>query len=183
MAKSLQEQLLKAGLVSTHKAKQIQHEKHKQTKQPQQAKSTAEEAKLRAQQAQAEKAERDRENNRLRQLEAERKAVAAQIKQLVEQNRVATGNDGDVAYQFVDAGKVKRIYINENQRSQLASGHLAIVKCETRYELVPVSIVEKIRERDAAAVLVLNTPDQAQADNKPQDDPYANYQIPDDLMW
>lgn len=183
MAKSLQEQLLKAGLVNAHKAKQIQHEKNKQSKQPQQANSTAEEAKRRAQQAQAEKAERDRENNRLRQLETERKAAAAQIKQIVEQNRIAVGKDGDVAYQFVDAGKVKRIYIDENQRSQLVRGQLAIVKCERRYELVALSIAEKIRERDAAAVLVLNAPDQTQADSKQQDDPYADYQIPDDLMW
>lgn len=177
MAKSLQEQLLKAGLVNAHKAKQINHEKHKQAKQPQ---SAADEAKLRAQQAQAEKAERDRENNRQRQLDVERKAAAAQIKQLIEQHRVASG-DGDIVYQFADAGKVKKIYIDETQRSQLARGLLAIVKCETHYELVPVAVAEKIRERDAAAVLVLNSaPTQA---IEKQDDPYADYQIPDDMMW
>ncbi|MGR8933151.1 MAG: DUF2058 domain-containing protein [Gammaproteobacteria bacterium] len=180
MAKSLQEQLLKAGLVNAHKAKQIKHEKHKQTKQPQPAQNGAAEAKLRAQQAQAEKAERDRENNRQRQLDTERKAVAAQIKQLIEQHRVASGN-GDVLYQFVEGGKVKRIYIDETQRDQLACGLLAIVKCEFRYELVPAAAAEKIRERDAAAVLVLNSKKTQAAENK--DDPYADYQVPDDLIW
>lgn len=180
MAKSLQEQLLKAGLVNAHKAKQIKHEKHKQSKQPQQAQNAAAEAKQRAQQAQAEKAERDRENNLLRQQETERKAIAAQIKQLIEQHRVASGS-GDIAYQFADAGKVKKIYIDETQRSQLARGLLAIVKCEARYELVPAAAAEKVRERDATVVLVLNCAT-VQAAEK-QDDPYADYQIPDDLMW
>jgi uncharacterized protein YaiL (DUF2058 family) len=177
MAKSLQEQLLKAGLVNAHKAKQIKHEKHKQGKQPQ---ADTDEAKLRAQQAQAEKAERDRENNRRRQQDAERKAAAAQIKQLIEQHRVESGN-GDVAYQFIDQNKVKKLYITETQRSQLARGLLAVAKCETRYELVPAAVGEKIRERDAAAVLVLNT---AQLQSGSDDnDPYADYQIPDDLTW
>jgi uncharacterized protein YaiL (DUF2058 family) len=177
MAKSLQEQLLKAGLVNAHKAKQIKHEKHKHAKQPQ---TDADEAKLRTQQAQAEKAARDRENNRQQQQEAERKALAAQIKQLIEQHRVESGS-GDIAYQFADANKIKKLYITESQRSQLARGVLAVVKCETRYELVPAEIGEKIRQRDTAAVLVLNPP-QMLPDGK-EGDPYADYQVPDDLIW
>jgi uncharacterized protein YaiL (DUF2058 family) len=179
MAKSLQEQLLKAGLVSTHKAKQIQHEKNKQAKQPQAAKNT-DDAKLRTQQAQVEKTERDRELSRQRQEEAERKAVAAQIKQLIEQNRVAAG-DGDIGYQFADGNKVKTIYLTEAQRSHMLRGLLAIVKNEGHYDLVPAETAEKIRTRDASAVLVLNIADTQTAQNK--DDPYADYQIPDDLIW
>jgi uncharacterized protein YaiL (DUF2058 family) len=177
MAKSLQEQLLKAGLVNAHKAKQIKHEKHKQAKQPQ---TDAEEVKLRAQQTQAEKTERDREINRQQQQDAERKAIAAQIKQLIEQHRLESGN-GEIAYQFADDHKVKKLYINETQRSQLARGLLAVVKCETRHDLVPAAVAEKIRERDASAVMVLNTQQAQPAGN--EDDPYADFQIPDDLIW
>ena len=52
------------------------------------------------------------------------------------------------------------------------------------YELVPAPVAAKIAMRDAALVVVLN---QAQAKTNDQtadeEDPYANYQIPDDLMW
>ncbi|MEP5013831.1 MAG: DUF2058 family protein, partial [Marinomonas sp.] len=69
---SLQEQLLKAGMVDKKKAKQITQEKRKQAKQ---AKGTGkviiDEGKEAAKRALAEKAERDREMNRLRQAEAD----------------------------------------------------------------------------------------------------------------
>jgi uncharacterized protein YaiL (DUF2058 family) len=42
-------------------------------------------------------------------------------------------------------------------------------------------VAEKIRQRDVAAVVLLNTR-AAEAAADP-DDPYAAYQIPDDLMW
>lgn len=41
----------------------------------------------------------------------------------------------------------------------------------------------KIASRDASLVLVLNTKQEATATEAAEEDPYANYQIPDDLMW
>ena len=47
------------------------------------------------------------------------------------------------------------------------------------FELVPKVVATKITERDAARVVV-----NEQADSNPkEDDPYADYEIPDDLMW
>jgi len=45
-------------------------------------------------------------------------------------------------------------------------------------ELVPRVIADKIAERDAS--LVVQVKKAAEVD---PDDPYAAYQIPDDLMW
>jgi uncharacterized protein YaiL (DUF2058 family) len=65
-------------------------------------------------------------------------------------------------------------------RAQIADGRLAIVKAGQRYEAVSAEIAEKIKERSPAAVMVLNAPKQEAAESI---DPYAAYQIPDDLMW
>jgi uncharacterized protein YaiL (DUF2058 family) len=157
---SLQDQLLKAGLIDKKKAHKINKTKNKQVKQKQKNKiETTDETKLAAQQAQAEKVERDRQLNLQRKKEAERKAVAAQIRQLVEMNR--------------------RMPVTETQLKQLGNGRLCIIKLDECYELIPTLVAEKIRMRDESTQIFSNqtteTPD--------EDDPYADFQVPDDLMW
>ena len=43
-------------------------------------------------------------------------------------------------------------------------------------------IAEKVRERDAASVVDLNA--QVKGDSQPdEDDPYKDFEVPDDLVW
>jgi hypothetical protein len=65
-------------------------------------------------------------------------------------------------------------------QQQLIRGQLTIVKSAGEYELVPRIIADKIALRDPGCVLVANAI--AATDTK-DDDPYADYVIPDDLMW
>jgi uncharacterized protein YaiL (DUF2058 family) len=181
MAKlSLQEQLLKSGLVSAAKAKSVKAEKRKQTQQ--QRKNGVElvdEAKELAQKAQAEKIERDRELNQIRQQQEEQKQLAAQIKQIIELNRLPRDEDG-MAYNFTDDNKVKRLHVSVAMRDQIAEGRLAIVKLGGGYEVVSAEAAGKIQQRDADSVIVFNRQNQP-ADAV--DDVYAAYQVPDDLIW
>lgn len=178
MSNSLQNQLLKMGLVDEKKVKQVKKEKHKQAKlQGKKAQAVDEAARL-AQQAAAQKAERDRELNRQRKEEAERRALASQVRQLIEVNRLPKG-DGEIAYNFSDGSMVKRLYVTEQVQRQLGLGRLAIVRLDEDYELVPTAVAEKIRQRDEGCVILCNEPEQ----HSDEDDPYADYQIPDDLMW
>ena len=180
MSNSLHDQLMKAGLVDKKKVQASKKNKHKQRSQKGKAVPTeADEAKLRVQQAKAEKAERDRELNRKQQQEAEKKAVQAQIRQLIEMNRLKN-RDGEVAYNFTDQRKIKRIYITEELVEQLSRGQLAIAALDDRYELIPTKVADKIRLRDEDVIIQYNEPQQQQDD---EDDPYADYKIPDDLMW
>ncbi|WP_269617521.1 DUF2058 domain-containing protein [Zhongshania sp. BJYM1] len=178
---SLQEQLLKAGMVDKKKAKQISQEKRKQAKV---AKGTGavivDEGKEAAKRALAEKAERDREMNRLRQAEADKKAIHAQIIQLITLNKIDR-RDGEVAYQFTDGKKIKKLYVDALLQTQLIKGVIALVKLKEGYELVPAAIADKIKQRDETVVLVHNT--KPVNDAVEEDDPYAAYQIPNDLMW
>lgn len=175
---SLQEQLLKAGIADEKKAKKIKQEQRK-AKKANKGKPQVDEGKIAAQRALAEKAERDRQINRQRQAEAEKKAIFAQIIQLVDTNKIDRGK-GDIAYQFTDGKKIKRIYVTNALQDQLVKGLIAVVKVRDSYELVPAVIAEKIKQRDSSVILVHNEKSGEQID---EDDPYADYQIPDDLMW
>ena len=93
--------------------------------------------------AMARKTARDRELNRQREAEAQRKAVAAQVQQLIENNRLPR-DDADVACQFEDGGKIRRIYVTSSMHKQLSEDRLSIVKLKARYELVPADVAEKI---------------------------------------
>ena len=180
MSKSLQDQLLKAGLVGKKQANNIKKEQHKKKKSKQKSKeASVDETKVSAQQAIQEKAERDRQLNLERKAEADKKALVAQIKQLIEINKIAKG-EGEVGYNFTDNNKIKKIYVTEQIQSDISRGRLAIVKLNDNYELVPKAIAEKIQARDESFVLLCVENAQQEVD---EDDPYADYQIPDDLMW
>ncbi len=175
---SLQEQLLKAGIVDQKKAKKIQQEKRKASKSAPKGHAPVDENKERAQRALAEKAERDRELNRQQQAANEKKAIRAQIVQLIRMNRVERG--GEIPYQFSDGRKIKKIFVTPKLQDELTRGQLAIARLDGSYELLPAAAARKIMQRDADAIVLLNEKSPAAVD---EDDPYAAYQIPDDLMW
>ena len=176
---SLQDQLMKAGLADPKKAKAIRNEKHKQRKQQPKGSVQVNETEVRARQAREEKAERDRHLNLKRQQEAEKKAIQAQIRQLVETNKLDRSR-GETSYQFVHDKKIKKMYVDDTQADQLSRGRLAIVFVNDQYEIVADGVARKITERDEQAVVVLHD---RKKDDVGEDDPYAGYEIPDDLMW
>ncbi|MGE3297783.1 MAG: DUF2058 domain-containing protein [Porticoccaceae bacterium] len=174
MANPLQDQLLKAGLVKPHQIKKATKEKRQA-----QRGTTPEAVSEQARQAQQRKAESDRNRNREQVAERERKAQAAQIRQLIETQRLARSG-GDSTFQFVDAGKIKKITLHKAQRAQIVGGVLAVVRFDSTYELVPSATAEKIAQRDPGSVVVFNVPS---AQENPESDAYADYPVPDDLMW
>lgn len=179
MSLSLREQLLAAGLVSK---KQVKHAGHQQNQQlHQQVKNRTEhisEQQLAVQRAQAAKAARDQELNRQQQIKAEKKARMAQIKQLVEQNRLPKP-ETDEYYNFVAGKKIRRVAVNTELRGRLTRGEIVIVRCEGRYELVPAAIAMSIKERDEHAIVAYTV---APESNNPED-PYKDFVVPDDLTW
>jgi uncharacterized protein YaiL (DUF2058 family) len=176
---SLQDQLLKAGLADEKKAKAVRNEKKKKRKQQPKGTTEVNETELRARQAREEKAERDRQLNLERQKEADKKAIHAQIRQLIETNQLERSG-GETAYQFVHDKKIKKLYVTETMADQLARGRLAVVLLNDSYEIVAEGVARKIMERDESAVVALH---ERQSDDQGDDDPYAGYEIPDDLMW
>lgn len=176
---SLQEQFLKAGLVDKKKVKQANQEKSQQKKiERRTGTQTVDEVRLAALETQRKNAERARELNAQRDAAATQKAIQAQIVQMVQQNRQGKGG-GDIAYNFTHDNKIKRLYVSAAVQAHLVAGRLVIVCLGESIELLPKVIADKIAERDASLVVRVNkTSTEVDAD-----DPYAAYQIPDDLMW
>ncbi len=179
MSMSLRDQLLKAGLVNEKQVKQATKQKQKESKLQQKgqlAKDTAQQQAI--QQAQAEKQAKDQQLNQQQEEKKRRKAIAAEIKQLIINDRLPRLDTEDY-YNFVDHKKVKRIAVNEVIREKLVKGSLAIVSHEGYYEVIPRDTALKIKERNPQRIIVLNE----QADQGSDDDPYKDYAVPDDLMW
>ncbi|MEY3106338.1 MAG: hypothetical protein RIT35_504, partial [Pseudomonadota bacterium] len=107
---SLQEQLLKSGLVSSAQAKSVKSDKRKQVQQQRNNNViVVDEAKELVKKAQAEKILRDRELNQLRVQHEEQKHLFAQVKQIIELNKLPKDSDG-LAYHFTDNNKIKTLY-------------------------------------------------------------------------
>jgi uncharacterized protein YaiL (DUF2058 family) len=183
MAHSLQDQLLRAGAASKQQSQKASTERRKHNKQKKKKGSASQlsESSKRSQQQQQEKAARDRELNRQRQDAADQKAISAQIQQLIELNRLPR-EDSETVYNFVDGTLVRKILVDPAMLNQLSRGVLAIAKYKNSYEVVPLVVAEKIRERDSSIIITSNQ--EESIDNADvADDPYADYQVPDDLLW
>jgi hypothetical protein len=180
MGGSLFDQLKKSGLANKSQVHKVRTEKHRQVKQQN---KPGDETAQAIEQARLEKLERDRQLNAERKAEADRKALTAQIKQIIETHRqskgVSHGSDDGVAYNFVDNNKVKTIRVSKIVQQQLSRGQLAIVKFNDSYELVPNVVADKILSRDPEWFIARNETVEVAG----EDDPYKDYKIPDDLMW
>ncbi|RTZ47684.1 DUF2058 domain-containing protein [Candidimonas sp. SYP-B2681] len=176
---SLQEQLLKAGLVDKKKVKQAGHDKSKQTKvERRTGTQSVDEARLAALDTQQKNLERTRELNAQRVAAANQKAIMAQIAQMVQANRQSKGA-GDIAYNFTHGTTIERLYVSAEVQAHLIAGRLVIVRLGSATELVPRIVADKIAERDPSLVVRVKKTSTEIDEN----DPYAAFQIPDDLMW
>lgn len=179
MANSFGDQFLKAGLVNKTQLEKAKKTKHKQQKLKQKQKvEVIDAAAVAARQAVAETAARDRELNRRHTEELERKAIQAQIRQLVELNRLPR-DDGDVGYNFQDGLVIRKIHVTQTMHDKLSRGLLAIVRLDGRYDVIPAVVAEKITQRDADCIVSHQTTQLGAG----EDDLYADYKVPDDLMW
>jgi len=176
---SLQDQLLKAGLVSKNKATQAKSAKRKQAKINRKHKiETVDEDKKAAEKLMAEQAEKARQLNLQKNKLAEHNAIKAQIKQLIETNSQNRGKS-QISFNFTDGDIIKKLEVSNEIHKHLTNGLLAIAKQAETYHLVPSKIADKIKQRSEDAIVPLNI----EQDEILEDDPYADYQIPDDLMW
>ncbi|XAW90632.1 DUF2058 domain-containing protein [Vibrio sp. CDRSL-10 TSBA] len=173
MAKlTLQEQMLKAGLVNEKKLKKAKKGSKKSRVQAREVKEAVEEKKR-------QQVERDKALSAQQNEERQSKEIQAQIKQLIAMNKLDLG-DGDIKYNFTDGTLVKSLYVESLVREQLSKGILAIARFEEGYAVIPSVVANKIAQRDEQAIIDQKEPESDAID---EDDPYADFVVPDDLMW
>lgn len=174
---ALQAQLLKSGLVDNKKAKklskQAQHENR--TGQSNQA-----DLKASIEQSQLEKQNKDQQLNAEKQRQLEEKTLKANIIQMIGQHKIRN-TDGDMVYQFIDENKIKKVYLNQQVYNALVNGTLVIAKENEHYAYLPQVLAERIEQKMEGFILWNKSEDNQQSTD--EEDPYAAYVIPDDLMW
>lgn len=175
---TLQEQMLKAGLVTSKKMAKVQRTAKKSRVQAREAREAVEENKK----AQL---ERDKQLNEQQKQAALSKEYKAQVKQLIEMNRIVLAK-GDIGFNFTDGNLIKKILVDKATQTQLINGRLAIARLlienreECEYAIIPAIVADKIAQRDAGSIVLHSALSQEEQD---EDDPYADFKVPDDLMW
>jgi uncharacterized protein YaiL (DUF2058 family) len=175
---TLQEQMLKAGLVTSKKMAKVQKTAKKSRVQAREAREAVEENKK----AQL---ERDKQLSEQQKQAALSKEYKAQVKQLIEMNKIDISK-GDIGFNFTDNNVIKKIEVDKVTQAQLISGRLAIARLvidssgESQYAIIPASVADKIAQRDASSIVLNSALSQEEQD---EDDPYADFKVPDDLMW
>lgn len=173
---ALQAQLLKAGLVDNKKAKKLSKQAvHEQRT----GESKDAEVKAKIAQAQQEKLAKDQAIEQQKKAALQEKELKAAIMQMIHQYKIRD-TDGEVVYQFLD-GKIKKVYINQQIYNALVTGSLVIAKENDSYAFLPKALAERINLKMEGFIIVNNAEkNEATTD---EEDPYAAYVIPDDLMW
>ncbi|MEM6049502.1 DUF2058 domain-containing protein [Erwinia sp. P7711] len=175
---TLQEQMLKAGLVSSKKMEKVQRTAKKSRVQAREARAAVEENKK----AQLERDKQLSEQHKQAALSKEHKA---QVKQLIEMNKIDIAR-GDIGFNFTDGNLIKKISVDKATQAQLINGRLAIARLsvdengESKYAIIPASVADKIAQRDANSIVLNSALSQEEQD---EEDPYADFKVPDDLMW
>ncbi len=179
MANPFQDQFLKAGLADKTKVEKAKRKQRKQSSQKIRSRSgEIDEAEKQRLQAIEQKAERDRELNRQKNEQAELKAITAQIRQLIELNSIEPPAES-ILFRFEDDRKIKQIEVDQKTQQQLVSGQLCIARLDERCYVIPRPVADKIIQRDERYIVLANEVDEAIE----EDDEYADFQVPDDLMW
>lgn len=178
----LQEQLLKAGLVKKSKVSQVAREQHlaKHARGAAAPNEIAQEA----ERARAEKAERDRALEHERKAQARIAELRAQARQIIQDKKLPAA--GDIEYRFSADGAIRTLLVDDDQRRKLATGALVIAQLGERHLLLARAAGDKVRERDPGMIVLdhgLGADSDAAAETSEDDAYYAQFKVPDDLVW
>lgn len=181
---SLQDQLLKAGLTTKQKTRQANVDKRKKNKQKRSGvkhdASLQEKVQQDLAKAKVEKQAKDSTLNELKQKELADKEQVLRIKQILTHHQIKNV-EGENEYNYTFNNKIKKLPLDTITYNALVNGRLALCGLNEITYLVTRETADKLSELDKNVVLVQN--DQVLDEKVDEDDPYADYQIPDDLMW
>lgn len=131
---------------------------------------------IRAQREKEERIEAERAKQEEARIRREAKAKLAEWAK----GKALNDPNAEIARHFPYGGKIKRIYVNEDQLKRLNAGELGVIQIDGRYSLVTAEALAEAEAIFAPAVALKVDPNASI-----EDDPYADpkYKVPDDLVW
>lgn len=179
---SLQEQLMNSGLVNKQKAKQAQTEKRRQAKQKKKKGTVVVSDVQKAVQEKTElQRQKDLADNQETQQQLAIRAAHGKLIQMIAQH-CEKDYQGELDYHFTYENKVKRIAVTPSIQQGLIKGSFAICVLNEEFYLINKEAAEKLRAIDESVLVALHDQTDNSTENE-ADDPYAEFTIPDDLMW
>lgn len=176
MRGSLQEQLLKSGLATEEQLKQKKKPKPKNKSRIKNAKSGKAHTANKKQSAPKTTPDTNETPKTLG------KALRTEIKQLLKANKL-NDKTGEIPYNYVINNQVKRFFVNKEQQQGLKDGKLVIVNWNTISYLITTETETELRKlHPTIEVASVEKPEENKKEKDP-DDPYADFEIPDDLSW
>lgn len=181
---SLQDQLLKAGLTTKQKARQANSDKRRKNKQKRSGAkveaSMQEQVKQDLAKQQAQKQEKDKALNEQKKAELAQKEHHQRVLQILIHHSLSD-IDGELEYNYTFGSTIKKLYVTQAIQDALVNGRLALCGLDEKTYVVTAETAEKLATIDENVVLLKN--DRKLDEQVDEDDPYADFQIPDDLMW
>ena len=188
MARSLRDELLKAGLVTGGQAARAERGSGPSSK-PMGSGAAGNRAAKRAPKRRPRNpskrhlpesspggyASPDAEEERIRRLNLE-------IREILGTRAEKAETETGAPFHFTRGDRIKRIYVSADQRRRLSDGELAIVGFGGRHHLVPRPAGERIRDL-RQEVFVFIASGESGADAAHGAEGYEGYEVPDGLVW
>ena len=208
MSDSLQQQLIRAGLVTQERAEALNKPKPKRAPNkrpnpkgakdgtkgsananaapgkkgpPRERKNTG---KRPAQSNHAKKAAKAAELEAQAEVElTAKRELKAKIKTLIEESSV-TEFTGELTFSYVVGERIRQLFVTQEYLDKISKGELAITRLNRQTHLVTPEVAEQLIGLNPQWLVVVNDPSQEQPKiTGSEDDPYADYKVPDDLHW
>ncbi len=183
MKNSLRDQLLNSGLANKKQLNKLTQQQRQASNLQKKARKSGKKIAQKTLapdlilQAQQEKKQRDKDLNRLKEHNKQEKALIIEMNQLIASNIQTPPKDADIPFNFSYQNQIKRIYVNSNFREKIIAGQLLIALFDNGFILIPAEIANRIRPKAPNRLIELGDT------NDSNDDDYAEYIVPDDLIW
>ena len=103
-----------------------------------------------------------------------------EIRAILDTEAEKAGAETDAPFHFPRGDRLKRLYVSESQRRRLAAGELAIVGFRGRHHLVPRPAGERVRALRPEVFVFIAAGDEGAQEAAAG---YEGYAVPDELVW
>lgn len=179
MRNSMADQLLKAGLSNKHKAAKARKAVNHQKKLKDRGQLGETDSERHARESKEATVARDKELNAAQEAERLAREKTAQGRDIIAHAQQAI-DEGEQSFHYTQGTTVKTFLLSTEQHRHLSRGLLAVAALDGKAALIPSAAAEKVEQRSPELLLAWH---KGEDDTPDENDPYADYQIPDDLMW